>query len=609
MPAKNKSDALTMTYVKQNPKYPKEVHGIFEQIPEYEFYEPKLGRQWGYIQNGALFPDELELEKSVYIKKSLPPPSSYTGYKYIALCYFFSKNMDAKSKEGNPVYVAHYVLVPNSFIDQVKNFMKLPVYNAIANMTIEVDIERTVKESRQITPIIEATINRDPDVKSTPQIDDPMLHKNKLLQDDLKKKDKVKSAAEIENEKQIEKQKNKEKIKREQKEKAEELKKKKELEKKQAIKRIKVMNKLKKEFLDNMDLSQIFPPHKDKTELIIVHSQAEEASIPNGGLHGGPDAHLEAPTHYFKKDSLIMTYMRKSSFYPPFNIDNPSIPMDAETDVEKIGLALIAKYIPPKPLVAGMKYTYFFLAPAKFNYPGDLRVYIPVYILVPEIEFGRPSDLEKMSFDHYITPVDSVPENKIIVDKASGIRHTIITTKPERIPVDTYSLVSSKFHLDSPMTPLTDKYFVDRTEFVKFLMKHKLVNDPDAYYQDLKDRQKNAGFDEAKLKQYMKTLLYFKSADRENMINDAVARAVAEAKRKRDQQREKDLREKQEINDRTMLREMDEEDKLKQKTMVLNEQLNALRELLKDVNPKSELLKTPLKDNQNKTKADTTLLV
>ena len=120
----------------QDPKYPQEFRDIFTQIPEYEFYEPRIGRQWGYIENEALFPNEIDYDKTVYIKRSLPPPSDYQGCKYIALCYYYSKNLKAKSREGNPIFVAHYIIVPSSYNQTVQNYIDVPVYNPIANMSI-----------------------------------------------------------------------------------------------------------------------------------------------------------------------------------------------------------------------------------------------------------------------------------------------------------------------------------------------------------------------------------------------------------------------------------------------------------------------------------------
>lgn len=114
-------------------------------MPEYEFYEPHYGREFGYIENEAIFPSESEFDKTIYFRRSYPPPSSYKGYKYIALCYFYPKNLKGKTKEGNPLYVAHYILVPKSFNEEIINYLDIPVYNPIANAEVPITVERTFR--------------------------------------------------------------------------------------------------------------------------------------------------------------------------------------------------------------------------------------------------------------------------------------------------------------------------------------------------------------------------------------------------------------------------------------------------------------------------------
>lgn len=558
-------------------------------MPEYEFYGPKFGHEWGYIENEALFPEETKIDKTVYIKNSLPPPSAYTGYKYIPICYFYPKNMDAKTREGNSIFVAHYVLVPSSFNDTVRNFMLLPVFNPIANMTIEVSIERTFKQFTKVGPIIEELIDKNPNTKSTPQLDDPMTHPNKLIKNQTSSKDnKTESSAE---QQQQFKEKQEEAIKQAKLKQAEEEHKRlaliaKREEEEQNKKRI----KKEQDFLANIDFGLIFPPHKNEQPLIIVNSVAEERSLGHGGFSLLPSEKQEQKhERYFVKDSMILTNMRKSIYYPPFDLEAPSVPFDAETNIMNIGLGLIAIYKPPRSLIAACKYTFFFLAPATFRYPEDKRVYVPVYILVPLNETKRPSDMNALK----VCQIPAIPEpSKSMYDKDSGIFFKIEKMQPGKIPIESYPLVKNKFHLDSPMTPMTEEFFTEKENFADFLLKNSLVNRADEYAQKLKDQEKLVYMDQNNLRLYMDNLLYFKSDDRKKMIDEAIAMSVRVARRKRDEEREKQLRENIKVKDARVKKQMKEEELLKQKADILNEQLKALREMLKQVNPGSSLLKS-----------------
>lgn len=616
-----------MTYVPQDPKYPKEVTDIFLQIPEYEFYEPKMGRQWGYIDNEALFANEIDYDKTIYFKRSLPPPSGYKDYKYIALCYYYPKNLKAKTKEGNPVFVAHYILVPNNFTQPVQNYVDVPVFNPIANMTIYITIERTFKAFQKVGPIVEEILKKDPNIKSTPQLVDPMEQPNPLLNHNAtgNTSNHSNGSNNTNNTGNHNQSKSAEQQKAELKKKKEEEKKKKDHEKKLLEKAKKAaMEKRKKEFLANMDLSLAFPPHYQnldtvednststgskpgsssdsktnpnkgdakpeqkkiikKPQLMVVNSVAEERSLGNGGYEVMPGTPM--PSNYFVNDSMIMTNMRQSSFYPPFNLEFPRVPIDGEVDIDNIGYGLVARYIPPKPLIAEMKYTFFFLAPAQFSYPGNKRVYIPVYILVPEKENGRPSDMRSMLFDHFITESDNYPEKDIILDKDSQIPHTIIATQPEKISQDCYSVVKSKFHLDSPMKPMNSENFLNKTGFKEFLKNNSLLNGPDPFYASQKDKKLPQ-----QMKEFVNGLLNYKTPERDKMMNAAIARAEKEEAERRDAEREKALREQKKIEDEKIRKQMQEEDNLKKKAEMLNEQLRMMRDLLAKMNPNSTLLK------------------
>jgi hypothetical protein len=613
---------------------------IFLQIPEYEFYEPKIGREWGYIENEALFDNEIDYDKTIYFKRSLPPPSGYEGFKYIPLCYYYAKNLKAKSKEGNPIFVAHYILVPSNFSNPIQNYVDLPVFNPIANMTIYITVERNFKALQKVGPIIEELLKKDPNIKSTPQLVDPMelpnplLNKNGTLKTDKNTNTSNQTSATGSNNLSL--------IAAQQKlalvKKQEEEKKIKDLALKKILKEKKeLMERKKKEFLANMDLSLAFPPHishldtvqdnstnntisgnssattsgsinsnpsisaqsnstanasqpekkkvPPKPKLMVVNSPAEERSLGNGGYEVMPG--MPVPANYFVNDSMIMTNMRASSYYPPFNLEYPRVPIDGEVDIDNIGYGLVAKYIPPKPLIAEMKYTFFFLAPAQFSYPGNKRVYIPVYILIPEKENGRPSDMRSMLFDHFISETDNYPVAQIIQDKDSGIAHTIIATQPEQISQDCYAVVKSKFHLDSPMKTMNADNFLNKTAFKEFLKNNSLLNGPDPYFANQKIDKKLP----EQVKEFVGGLLNYKSAERDKMVQAAIARAEKEEAERRDAEREKQLRDKRVIEDDKMKKQMQEEDELKKKAEVLNEQLKMMRDLLAKVNPNSTLLK------------------
>ena len=674
-----KPEGPTMTYMDQDPKYPAEVYRIFDQMPEYEFYEPGYGRQYGYIENEALFPSEVEFEKYIFFRKSKPPPSGYAGYKYIALQYYYSKNLEGKTKEGNPVYVAHYVLVPNSFNDEIQNYMELPVYNPIANVEVPITIERTYRQFQKVTPIIEQLIKVNPNKVSTPQLKDPMLAPrkkkgnatNKTNATNKSKKNKTKYPINPKTKKPFTKEEFKAKIKQDlEKKKAEAAAKKRLMMKK-------MMEEKKKAFLKNINFGLIFPPHrvrvpkkakdakkgknskknagngkkpsgkasskpsksksskKDKAgnstskkqdpipaasadgrppkpKMRIVRSRAEEMSIGDGGF-GKPGA-PPGPS-YFVSNSMMADNMRDSTYYPPFKMDYPTVPSDAEVNIDDIGHAVIAKYIPPTPAVSGMKYTFFFLAPAKFKYPNGKRVYIPVYILVPKDELGRPNDMREMLFDHYLSKTDSFPDDRVMVDPLSGIAHTVIAIHPKRISADSYRVVKNKVNIETPMKIMSNKFFTGKKGFKKFLVENKLINPPDPYFErkSLSRFEFNKLGSKKRVKEYMKSLLYFKNGTRQKILGDAFESARKRAKKFYDDENEKRLVENRTILNQDILTKMKEQSYLKQKDMLADEELKAMRQILKVLNPNSTLLRNKSKKNKtlknnktNKTKSNAT---
>lgn len=589
----------TSTFVKQNKAYPKEVFDIFKEMPEYEFYEPPKGRKFGFIDNLALFPNEIKSELKVYFRKSNPPPSGYPEYKYVVLCYFYSKNMNAKTKQGNPVYVAHYVLVPNKFNDPIKNYMELTVYNPIAKMEVPITIERTFKKPVKIIPLVEKIGNKNPTKASVPKVKDPMLKKAKF-KPETKKDKKVKKSK---NMKPVEAKKNKNKFpinpktgkpytkdELEAKIKEEVAKKKRIHDEKVFILKKKRQEKNKEKFMKHVDYSLIFPAPAKPVPLKVVRSPAEERSLGAGGLATQGSS---LGVGYFKHDSMLMKNMRQSTFYPPFNMEYPTIPEDCEVNIDDIGLGLIAKYYPPAPLTRGMKYTYFFLCPARFRYPGDRRVYIPVYTLIPVDEKARPSDMREMVFDHFITNTDSVPKDQIMIDPQSKIQHTFLTTKPKQISQPSFDLITNKFSFLSPMKPMTKKFFLEKAGFKAFLKKHDLINPPDDYYQRHKTSRYNfdQSFSGKKIGNYLNGLFHFHDGAKDKLIQDAIARAKAENSLQRDREIEKRIREKSRLKDKKIQRELKEELKLKSKSNLLNHELNAMKDILRHLNPKSPLLK------------------
>ena len=142
-----------------------------------------------------------------------------------------------------------------------------------------------------------------------------------------------------------------------------------------------------------------------------------------------------------------------------------------------------------------------------------------MYILVPKDAQGRPSDLGEMLYDHYIVETDSFSNDRILVDPDSGISHTVISTFPKRISLNSYSTVTNKFNLDSPMKAMTDEFFLSKADFKNFLEKEGLVNPKDAYFENERSKLSDFNFkvlkNEKRLREYLRGLFSFKTPQRD----------------------------------------------------------------------------------------------
>lgn len=85
--------------------------------------------------------------------------------------------------------------------------------------------------------------------------------------------------------------------------------------------------------------------------------------------------------------------------FPPCYTNHAEMPAEAIVNYRDMRNTLIAKVLPPIPLVAGAKYTFFYIAPTKFKYTDGRQIYFPVYILVPGDSEERPTDLR--AFESY----------------------------------------------------------------------------------------------------------------------------------------------------------------------------------------------------------------
>ena len=102
---------------------------------------------------------------------------------------------------------------------------------------------------------------------------------------------------------------------------------------------------------------------------------------------------------YVKPMDINRYNLENSIVFPPCYTNDAEMPAEAIVNYLDLKDSLIAKVLPPIPLVADAKYTFFFVAPSNFKYPDGRKVWIPVYILVPANSEERPSDLR--SFTSY----------------------------------------------------------------------------------------------------------------------------------------------------------------------------------------------------------------
>ena len=342
------------------------------------------------------------------------------------------------------------LLVEDNFNKAVRNYMDIPVYNPSTNQVIPIKVDRKFKAP---------------------------IH----VKDDTKKKGKdshQKTQKEIEAE---------QKKTKEEKDKEEEERKKREHEELEEKWRRKLNQKKKEkgEAVEYEKAKQYAKTHidywrafEDRASFDLeVLSPAERKSVINGGYDLGVKDSME----YFKSDDMTKDDIKYSIMYPPMYSNSPQMPKEAKINFIDLDDAMIVRIQPPVPQIQGTKWTFFFVAPTKFNYPDGKRVWIPVYILVPYDSDERPTDLRPFSTFRIKKSIGLTKMHKV---------HVPVTARPHWTPKKMEEMIKDPRFVNMSLKPFDKIYYLNPEDFELYLKTYKLIN-------------KGIGFKEKDYKQHL----------------------------------------------------------------------------------------------------------
>lgn len=194
-----------------------------------------------------------------------------------------------------------------------------------------------------------------------------------------------------------------------------------------------------------------------------IYDTLQERQIKNGGYDLGVNQTLD----YVKPKDINKYHLENSIMFPPCYTNDAEMPAEAIVNYQDLTDSLIAKILPPLPIVAGAKYTFFYVAPAAFKYPDGKRIWLPVYILVPGDSKEKPTDLREF---------ESYKIQRLIGEEEN---HQFLKSKmmPIWTPTKFEQIIMNKGFFNMPQKPLESEFFLDPKRFDEFLDEYDLINE------------------------------------------------------------------------------------------------------------------------------------
>ena len=412
-------------------------------MPKFEYYEPKNGAQWGDVPPTAIYPFEVDQDMPfVYFRDTAEPNCNIPGQKYIIFYYDSPKSGELKSSDGKPIFVPYILLVNEEFSRAVSNFVDIPVYNPVVRKTVYIRSVRKYK--KRLRP------------------------RHKKHHKHGKKGAKSHKGGEHEHKQQSmagpKNHASSKQRKLTRKEMEEKWKKKLEM-KKTALEKAKKLAKARKYAMRHIDYWRAFDD-RDMPDMQI-YSERQAKKVINGGYNLGVNRSME----YLKPEDINKYHLQNSIMFPPTYTNDAEMPQEAIVNYMDLQDSVIARVIPPEPLVIGAKYTFFYVAPTKFKYPDGRKVWLPVYILVPEDSREKPTDLRE--FDSYKVKEDGI-------GGITGEEHTTFM-KSKQKPIWTSrtfkNMIMNQKFINLPQKPMEPMYFLGPKTFRSFLDEFELVNE------------------------------------------------------------------------------------------------------------------------------------
>lgn len=415
--------------------YPKEVEDLFKKVPDYEYYEPKKGKSWGYVPPEGRFPYEAEPSNKVFFRSTGEPQCKYPSKKYIIVYYDSPKTSEVKTKKGQLLYIPYVLLVEGTFDRAMKNGIEVPVFNPTINKVIEIKIDRKFKK-----PITHKKHRKNGKRLKNNMKGPKNEHKKKG------KKTKKGSDGLSDDEK---------------KKKIEELWRKRLISKRKAKGEAEAYEKAKEYAKTHIDYWRAFKD-REQPQLRVLDVEQRKAT-----KNGGYDLGVKQDLEYIKGGDISEQEVRNSIMYPPMYCNMPQMPKEAKINFLDMERSLIVRIQPPMPTVPGSKWTFFYVAPTKFKYPDGRKVWLPVYILVPYDSDEKPTDLR--SFHTYKMKVQIGLTSRKIV-------HIPNYDKPVWTPKKFDKMIMEQQFINMPQKPFDRQYYLTPEEFELFLKSNKLVN-------------------------------------------------------------------------------------------------------------------------------------
>lgn len=379
----------------------------------------------------------------IYFRDTSPPDCNIRYKKYIILYYDYSKRGPVKAKDGKPIFVPYLLLVSERFGEAISNYINIPVWNPAIVKYVTIRINRRYKK-----PLVKKKKKK----RGKHHKKGKKGKHGKPQHQNMKgphAKGKGKKKEEAPNQEELDKEAIEEKWR-------------KRLERKRSkAKDVAKLEAARDYAKKNIDYWRAFDDREQPQ--MQIYDNLQQKHIRNGGYDLGVNKTLD----YVKPQDINKYNLQNSVMFPPCYTNDAEMPAEAIVNFRDVRDSLIAKVLPPIPIVAGAKYTFFYIAPTKFKYPDGRRIWLPVFILVPEDSEERPTDLRE--FDTY----------KVHQMIGDGEEHHYIKSKlkPVWTPRKFANMLMNKKFVNMPQQPLDDEFFLTPKKFDDFLDEYELLNE------------------------------------------------------------------------------------------------------------------------------------